>query len=87
MYGCDTNFLWPHCANASIQGCDAIKPYPSGTKAACHVRIVFGHLIDMASARARRLGKAVNEGLMTIAMRLRQTSDLARRGRTVPKAK
>jgi hypothetical protein len=77
----------PHCTHANIQGCDAIKPYPYGTKAARHVRMVFGHLIDSASARARRLGKAVNQGLMTIAMRFRQSQDLARRGRTVPKAK
>jgi hypothetical protein len=87
MCGCDTNFLWLNCAQADIQGCDAIKPYPYGTKAACHVRIVSGHLIYSANARARRLGKAISQGLMTIAMRLWQTSDLARRGRSVPKAK
>jgi hypothetical protein len=73
MCVCDTNFLWPNCAHASIRGCDAIRPYPSGTKSACHVRIIFGHLIDMASARARRLGKAVTQGLKTIAMRFRQS--------------
>ena len=87
MCGCKVTALWPHYIHASIQGCDAIKPYPYGTKAACHVRMVFGHLIDSASARARRLGKAVDQGLMTIAMRFRQTWDLARRGRTVLKAK
>jgi hypothetical protein len=87
MYAYNSNILWPYCAHASIRGCDAIKPYPSGTKAACQVRMVSGHLIDITSARARRLGKAVNQGLMTIAMRLRQTLGLALRGHAVPKAK
>jgi hypothetical protein len=41
----------------------------------------------MASARARWIDKAVSTDLLTSAMHFRQPQDLARRGRSVPKAK
>jgi hypothetical protein len=62
-------------------------PYPCGTNPLRHARAVYWLQKDNASARAQWIGKAVDADLMTSAIYVRQSTDLERRGRSVPKPK
>jgi hypothetical protein len=62
-------------------------PYPCGTNPPRPSRSVDWSEEANASAWAQEIGKAVDTDLMTSAMHFRQPQDLARRGRTFPKAK
>ena len=87
MFGCKFITLWVRYARGTIQVCDAIRSLPLWHP----VGVPRAHANWTLARYAKRTGTTpwmgCHQDLMTIALYFRLSLDLARRGRSVPKAK